>query len=314
MVPFATKLLNAQLVFSSYYQDGVNALRDGFDILWPQKATKATIPGTEESVYGFLAEMPQFRKWQGERQAKRLKVGSYSLRVEDYEYSYEVGRNDIKYDRFGILQDHFKGAGMAERRFYEKLINATQAAGKTTLCMDGQFFYDTDHPSGLDGSGATFSNLNTSKTLNTINAVAGYVTMTKLVDANGDRMGVRPNVLEYGPSHMETIRQMFEAELIAGAIATATGVEYHGGVSPTGLKGLVTPMLNPELEDNVWYLHDTRVMKPFLLQEESAPSGLEMRVDPLDPHVWENNGFLFGARATAGAGYGLPHLSQRNEE
>lgn len=313
MVPFAQKLINAEVMFSAAFQEGVAALKDGVDIIWPQKATKVSMPGTEESVYGYLAEMPLFRLWQGERQPKRLKTGSYSLRVQDYEFSYEVSRNDIKYDRFGIVSQHFVGAGVAQRRFYEDLINATQAAGKTTICADGQFFYDTDHPQGLDGSGTTFSNLNTAKTLNITNLVAGYVTMTKLVDANGKRMKVRPNILEYGPSHLSVVKTIFEAEITSVAIANALGVENVGGVSNV-FKGLVTPILNQDIEDGVWYLHDTRFMKPFILQEETPPTGLEARDQPTDPHVWENNAFLYGARATAGAGYGLPHLSQRNEE
>jgi phage major head subunit gpT-like protein len=312
MVPFAQKLINAQVVFSAAFDEGVNALKDGVDILWPQKATKITMPGTEESIYGYLAEMPLFRLWEGERQPKRLKTGSYALRVRDYEISWEVGRNDMKYDRFGILSQQARGYGIAQRRFYEDLINATQAAGKTVICADGQFFYDTDHPSGLDGSGEVFSNLRTGKPVTIDNIVDGYVVMTQLKDANGKRMGVRPNIFEYGPANLKAVKEIFEAELTAKAITDALGVQNVGGVSNV-FRSLVTPMLNPDLEDNVWYLHDTRVMKPFILQEESPPTGLEARDQPTDPHVWENNAFLYGARATAGAGYGLPHLSQRNE-
>ncbi len=80
------------------------------------------------------------------------------------------------------------------------------------------------------------------------------------------------------------------------------------------MAGLVQPFMNPNLPAGQWYLHDTRMMMPFLLGEEEAPTGLEMRVDPTDPHVWDMDEFLFGARARAGAGYALPHLSQRNEE
>ncbi|MES1205018.1 MAG: Mu-like prophage major head subunit gpT family protein [Pseudomonadota bacterium] len=299
-------------VWSAAFAEGVESLKDGIDIMWPNKATKVTLPGTETAVYGFLAEMPQFRRWIGEREPKRLKAGAYSMTVHDYEFSYELQRNDVKYDRFGIVAMHMRSAGVAQRNFYETLVNDAQAAGKTTLCVDGQYFYDTDHPGGFDRSGATFSNLRTGTPLTGANIVSGYNIMTGLIDANGQKMGIRPNILEYGSADWLTVKDIFESELTARAVSTALGSELVGGVS-NNMRGLLQPMLNPNLESGVWYLHDTRVMKPFLLQEESAPTGLEMRIDPTDPHVWEHNSFLYGARATAGAGYTLPHLSQRNE-
>lgn len=313
MVPFADKLRQAQIQFNAAFTTGVEALKEGVDLLWPQKAEKVFMPGTEESVYGYLAEMPLFRKWEGEREAKRLRTGSYTLRTDKYEFSYALQREDVEFDRFGIVAMHFKGAGVASKRFYEDLLNTTQAAGTTTLCGDGQFFYDTDHPSGFNGVGATtFSNYRTGKALTLPNVMSGIIAMTLLVDANGKRMRIRPNVLEYSPAQMEVVRDIFEANLIAKEIANAIG-STNVTASNTGPRGLVVPVENPEMPDGTWYLHDTRIMKPFIIQEETPPTGLEMRDQPNDPNVWNNDEFLFGARARAGAGYTLPHLSQRNE-
>jgi len=312
MVPIATQLINAMPVWSAAFAEGVESLKDGIDILWPTKTTKVSLPGTQTAIYGFLAEMPQFRRWIGEREPKRLKAGSYSMTVADYEFSYEVSRNDLKYDRFGIVAMHMRSGGVAQRNFYEKLVNDAQEAGTTTLCFDGQYFYDTDHPGGFDGSGSTWLNYRTGTVLSGTNIVSGYTLMVNLVDANGNKMGIRPNVLEYGSADWLTVKDIFESELTARAVTTALGTETVGGVS-NNMRGLLTPYMNPNLPAGRWYLHDTRVMKPFLLQEETPPTGLEMRTDPTDPHVWEHNAFLFGARATAGAGYTLPHLSQRND-
>jgi phage major head subunit gpT-like protein len=312
MVPFAEKLRQAQLEFSGAFNDGVESMKDGVDLFWQMKAQRISMPGVEEVVFGYLAEQPQFRLWQGERQAKRLKTASYSLRTQKYEWSYELLRDDVKFDRIGLLTGHLRGAGRASRMFYEKLVNAAQTAGKTTACVDGQFFYDTDHPQALDGSGSTFSNLRTGMALTAPNVVSGLIIMHSLIDANGDNMGVRPNILEYGTAQFEAVRLIFEAEITAQAYATALGQELHTA-SNVSVRGMVTPVLNPNLESGVWYLHDTRNMMPLILLEEEPPTGIEMRDDPRDPHVWDNDAFLFGERARAGAGYGLPHNSQRNE-
>ncbi len=311
-VPFPQALLNAQLLFSTAFMEGVESVKDNVDIVWQKKARVVPMAGRRSTVLGFLAEQPQFRKWIGERDVKSLKVGSYTLDTDKYEYSYSLGRDDVKFDQFGLLADHPRGAGRASKLFYEKLVNAAQQDGTTRTCVDGQFFYDTDHPSGLDGSGSTFVNYRTGSTLNIDNVVSGYAIMAGLVDANGDNFGIRPNVLEYGAGMFKKVRDIFTAEITASAIATAIGQEIHS-VSNT-MAGLVQPFMNPNLPAGQWYLHDTRMMMPFLLGEEEAPTGLEMRVDPTDPHVWDMDEFLFGARARAGAGYALPHLSQRNEE
>lgn len=311
-VPFSQALINAEVKYDAAFAEGVESLRDNVEIVWPTKAQKISAPGTETVVLGLLAEMPLFRKWTGDRETKRLNVASFSVTVDDYEFSYGVHRNVIKYDRFGLVEPHMRAAGVAQRRFPEDLVNAAQAAGKTALCFDGLPFYSASHPQGLNGQNGTFSNLFTGQALTIANIIARYQYMTQIQDANGRKMGIRPNVLEYGPGDLGNVRIALEAELIGVAVTGTPG--GAASQSNVAIRGLLTPVLNPELETGVWYLHDTRMMKPFVLIEESPPSGLEMRFNPEDPHVWNNNEFLFGARATAAASYLLPHLSARCEE
>lgn len=321
MVPFQQRLLDANLVFSTAFLEGVEAVKEGIDLAWEFKTQKVSMPGTEEVVFGFLAEMPLFRKWVGERQPKRLSTGEYSVKQGDWEFSYAVKRNDIKYDKTGILATHFRSAGVAQKRFPCDLITQLQTDGKTATCFDGQFFYDTDHPVGFNGVGATtFQNLWTGMALTIANITTRYQYMAQLKDANGKRMGIRPNVLEYGPGQIAAVRLALSAEIIgqavssAGAFGGTSGVVGAASISNVAMKGLLEPVLNPDLEDGVWYLHDTRVMKPFMYVEETAPTGLISRVDPTDPHVWDQKEFLYGAEATAVGAYTLPHLSARCEE
>jgi phage major head subunit gpT-like protein len=321
MVPFQQKLLDAQLVFNTAFQTGVESLKEGVDLVWDFKTEVINQPGVEETVLGWLAEMPLFRKWIGEREPKRVTTGSFSVKVEDYEFSFAVGRNDIKFDKYGLLTPVFRGAGVAQKRFWPDLITAVQAAGKTSLCPDGQFFYDTDHPNGFGQlTTSTYQNLWTAMTLNVANVATRYAYMTNLIDGNGKKLGIRPNIIEYGPAQFAAIRTIFEADIISEAISSAgvfggtSGVVGAAPRSNTAMRGLLTPIMNPELESGVWYLHDTRVMKPFILMNETAPTGLITRNDPMDPHVWDFKEFLFGSDATAAASYGMPQLSTRCEE
>jgi phage major head subunit gpT-like protein len=322
MVPFQQRLLDADLAFSTAFLEGVESVKEGIDLVYEFKTQTVSMPGTEEVVFGFLAEMPLFRKWIGERRPQRLSTGEYSVKQGDWEFSYALKRNDVKYDKVGIIANtHFRSAGVAQKRFPCDLITQLQTDGKTATCYDGQFFYDTDHPVGFNGVGTTtFQNLWTSMTLNVANVTARYKYMTQLKDANGKRMGIRPNIIEYGPGQFDAIRNIFEADIISEAISSAGvfgGTSNVVGAAPksnTAMRGLLIPIMNPDLEDSTWFLHDTRVMKPFMYVVETPPTGLISRVDPQDPHVWQWKEYLYGAEATAVGAYTLPHLSTRCEE
>jgi phage major head subunit gpT-like protein len=278
------------------------------------KAQKIPTPGTETSVFGFLAEMPEFTKFKGETNYIRPKTGSYQITVDDYCWATSIGKNDVKYDRFGLFTGRFKSAGAASKRFYEKNVSLLQKNGKTNtygLAFDGQYFYDTDHPVGLDGSGSTFQNLWTGMALTKANIQTRYQYMCDLKDAYGNNLGIRPNIIEYGPLMMLDAVDIFESSMIANVAGTA-------GISNAAMQWLtkmgLTPIMNPNLgETGVWYLHDTRIMKPFIITEETPPTGIQARENPEDPSVWENNEYLYKADATAGFGYGPPQLSTRCE-
>lgn len=313
MIFTPTTITNLQVGFSLLFEKA-NASEE-VPILWPTKAERVDTPGLETNAYGWLAEMPLFRRWYGARIAKRLAARVHTIKNEKWEMSYSVARDDIKFDRFGIYNGHASRAGLASRVFYDQLITEKQMAGHTTKCFDGQFFYDTDHPRVPEEPGSpTFANLFTARPPTSANIAFVYAAMAGLKDANGRSMRSAPNVIEFGPALRDQVLTALNADIIATVIKNVAGDQNVGaaGVS-NNTKGLLTPMLNEEMEDGVWFMHHTRLMKPFLLQVESEPTGLESRVNAEDPHVWDNDEFLFGARAYAGAGYTLPHLSARVE-
>ncbi len=314
MTPFADKLVQANLGIHTAFLEGVEALKDGIDLVWDFKTQVVSMPGTQETVMGFLAEMPLFREWVGDRRAQPLAVGYHSIKVKDFEVTFKVSRDDIKYDRTGLLAPRVRGYGIAQKRFAADLINDFQNNGKTKKCFDGQNFYDSAHPKGLNGTGGTFANLFTTMDLTAANVWQQYEVMTQLTDANGKRMGIRPNVLEFGPGLGLKARTALNAEFIAQNLKNVAGTENVASAAVTNVAvGLVQPIYNPDLTTGVWYLHDTRIFKPFLFMQETPPTGLITRDDLRDPHVWAFKEFLYGAEATAAPTCTLPHLSQRNE-
>lgn len=125
--------------------------------VWDQVAMR--IPSTTaENVYAWLAANFQIREWVGDRVLQNLADYNYTIRNKDYEGSIEVARNAIADDQYGIYAPMFEQMGDSVNQFPDKLIFQALKAGESTLCYDGQYFFDVDHPVGLPGKEASVAN------------------------------------------------------------------------------------------------------------------------------------------------------------
>ena len=108
------------------------------------------VPSTSrEQSYNWLGVFPKMREWLGDRVFKNLKAFNYSITNKDWEASVEVDRNDILDDTMGIYNPIVAEMGRSAAAHPDELIfNTLIPGGFDTVCYDGQFFFDTDHPVG----------------------------------------------------------------------------------------------------------------------------------------------------------------------
>lgn len=147
----------------------LNAMRAGFNKVFEQGKTRANpqykavatvVPSTTKSnTYGWLGQWPGFREWVGDRVINSMKEHGYAIQNKDFESTVGVDRNDIEDDNLGVYNPMFDEMGYASEVFPDELVFPLLKAGFTTLCYDGQNFFDTDHPvnAKVDGSGADTS-------------------------------------------------------------------------------------------------------------------------------------------------------------
>jgi len=120
-----------------------------------------TVPSsTAKEEYGWLGKMPKAREWLGDRVIQNLGQAKYEIRNKDYELTLAVDRNDIEDDNLGMYGRLFEEMGQSTGAFSCELVYALLKAGFSTICYDGQFMFDTDHPV-LDENGTTTSVANT---------------------------------------------------------------------------------------------------------------------------------------------------------
>ncbi|MDO9069327.1 MAG: Mu-like prophage major head subunit gpT family protein [Deltaproteobacteria bacterium] len=270
---------------------------------WQQ--TAMLVPSTgKQNDYSWLSSFPRMRKWVGDKVIKALAAFKYTIVNEDFEATIEVDRNDIVDDNLGIYGPQAESAGFSAAQLPDEIIADIKNVSFTSLCYDGQYFYDTDHVVG-DGAGGTVSvsNKGTKKLSNATLAAAdasygaARVAIMSLKDDEGRPLGIVPNVLEVPPA----------LESMGKLLLTTDKLNDN---SPNPYEGTATLLVNPRLTSTTaWLLHCTTMpIKPFILQERQKPVFVQQTTQESDD-VFMRRKFKFGAEARYNGGYGLWQLS-----
>ncbi|GAB4208015.1 MAG: Mu-like prophage major head subunit gpT family protein [Tibeticola sp.] len=136
--------------YSKAFQDALAATPTD----WEKVATR--VPSSNASnTYGWLNQFPKLREWVGDRVVKDMAAQGYQITNKLYEGTVGVKRTDIEDDNVGIYTPLFAEMGRAAKAHGDELVFGLLAAGESTLCYDGQNFFDTDHPvyPNVDGTG-----------------------------------------------------------------------------------------------------------------------------------------------------------------
>lgn len=140
--------------FQVIFQDAWNQAPS----MYEQVATVVPSSAAEEH-YAWLGTMPRFREWLGDRVVQSLATGDYTIKNKAFELTVGVDRDHIEDDRLGVYRPMFQMMAQEAKTHPDELVFSLLAAGFSTLCYDGQFFFDTDHPvRAADGSMTTWSN------------------------------------------------------------------------------------------------------------------------------------------------------------
>ncbi len=115
--------------------------------MWDKVAMRTQGLGAS-TEYNWLGAMPTMREWVGDRVVKDLSAFGFIIRNKDFESTVEVDRNSIEDDQVGTYTPNFQQLAYAAAEHRDRLVFALLAAGFTTLCYDGQYFFDVDHPVG----------------------------------------------------------------------------------------------------------------------------------------------------------------------
>lgn len=135
---------------NTIYTGFKTAFQGAFSGVTPDWNKVATLvpSATKTEDYAWLSQWPKLREWIGDRQIKSLAASGYQITNKKFESSVGIPRDDIEDDSYGVFTPLFAEMGYAAATHPDELVFALLAAGATTECYDGQYFFDTDHPVG----------------------------------------------------------------------------------------------------------------------------------------------------------------------
>ncbi|HHF6827009.1 TPA: Mu-like prophage major head subunit gpT family protein [Haemophilus influenzae] len=138
--------------FKKDFAAGLGLIKPQWDLI----AMKVS-SNTKVNTYGFLGQFPKMVEWVNKRQRKAMQAQGTSIENKLYESTVGIARTDIEDDQVGLFRPMVQQAAQSAAELPDDLVFGLLKAGKTTLCYDGQNYFDTDHPvfDNVDGTGSS---------------------------------------------------------------------------------------------------------------------------------------------------------------
>jgi phage major head subunit gpT-like protein len=154
---------NLQAAFTGFkviFQSAFDAAKVSYDRI------ATTVPSTtKQEVYPWLGKTTRFREWVGSRVVQGLAAHDFTIKNKHYENTVGISKDDFEDDSYGIYTPVIAQMGEDSRVHPDILVYGLLKTGINTKCYDGQYFFDTDHPSfNADGSPTQAANVDSGGT------------------------------------------------------------------------------------------------------------------------------------------------------
>ncbi len=135
-------------IIGTFFQ-ALNAM-DG--MAWIAALSNYFISDQDMETYPWLGQSPVMREWIGGRHAKGLSENKITITNRHYEATIEFLRKHMRRDKSGQLMIRILDLARRTNSHWASLLSTLILAGESSVCYDGQYFFDTDHSEGDSGT------------------------------------------------------------------------------------------------------------------------------------------------------------------
>lgn len=140
--------LSSRAIIGEFYA----ALEQNIGNTWIPGMSNLFDSNQESETYKFLGMSPAMREFIGGRQAKGFRENGITIVNKKFEATLEVLVDEIRRDKTGQVMMRVRELAQRTNAHWAKLLSTLLIAGESTVCYDGQYFFDTDHSEGDSGA------------------------------------------------------------------------------------------------------------------------------------------------------------------
>ncbi len=273
----------------------------------------------DSETYKWLGQTPAMREWVGGRNAKGFWDNGLTITNKHYEATVEYLVKELRRDKTGQLLVRIRELAQRTNSHWASLLSMLIINGTSTVCYDGQFFYDTDHTEG--NNTISQSNDITTTIANLPVSVNGTTTAPSVEETQQSVMKSIAQILSFKDNEKEPMNESATQFLVM--VPTTLYISFNNAlVMPrgTGVSEQKIPnefdislVANPRLTgtDDFYTFRIDGSVKPFIRQQETAVQ-LKAKAEGSE-FEFDNDMHQYGVDTWRNVGYGYWQHSVYNK-
>lgn len=263
-------------------------------------------------TYNFLGQSPVMREWISSRQAKGFTGQGVTIVNKHYEATIEVRKVDVHRDKTPQLRARMEEFADRAQTHWASLLSTLLLNGPSTVCYDGQFYFDTDHSEGDSG---TQSNDITVDISALPAAVHGVVTAPSVEEMQQTILTTIAQIMSFKDDRGEPMNENARRFMVivpvplylvaVAAVSTLATAALQQNLNPNIIAGLtVDVQMNPRLTwtDSFAVFRTDSPIKGLIRQTEQEVE-LKAKAEGSE-FEFDNDAWQLGIDAWRGSGYG----------
>lgn len=270
--------------------------------------------GSDQSseTYNFLGQTPAMREWIGSRQAKGFSGQGVTILNKHYEATIEIQKKDARRDKTGQINARISEFADRSQTHWASMLSTLLMNGVSSVCYDGQYFFDTDHSEGDSGSQSNKITVDIS-TLPA--AVHGVITAPSVEEAQQVILAGVAQIMGFKDDQGEPMNENARAFTVvvpvslylvfSAAVAALTTAALQQNLNPNLIAGLsIKVEMNARLSwtDTIAIFRTDSPIKAFIRQTEQDVE-LKAKAEGSE-FEFDNDAWQFGIDGWRGVGYG----------
>ncbi len=142
------KRITSRAVIGEFYK----TLNAGAGAKWIDQISMYFTSDQDKEEYAWLGMTPALQEWVGGRNARGFRENGLEIKNLHFEATIEVLVKLMRRDKSGQVMVRIRELARRANTHWASLLTSLIQNAESTVCYDGQYFFDTDHSEGDSGT------------------------------------------------------------------------------------------------------------------------------------------------------------------